>query len=298
MTRLAVLTPSYAPDFERCVDLHRSVLEHAPESVHHHLVVPRGDLALFGGLRDRRTHVHCEQDFLPRSFVPLPAVNFSVNLRRPFPPVRGWIRQQVLKLAAASQLDCDVVLLVDSDIEFIRPFSAATFVRDGVVRFYRRPDGVDDALPRQVIWHRRARRLLGLPGREPPYPDYISSLLAWDPVILRRMLARVEAVAGRAWQIDVASQLHFSEWTTYGVFVDEVLGAAASAFASDDSRCHSYWDETPLDDSGLAAFLGAVRPDDVAVMISAKSRTPHAVRRRALERLVRSDGSRPATGRQ
>jgi hypothetical protein len=285
MTRLAVLTPSYAPDFELCADLHRSVLAHSPESVQHHLVVPRRDLSLFAELSGPRTHIHCESDFLPRSFVPLPRVNFSVNVRRPFPPVRGWIRQQILKLAAASQLDCDVVLLVDSDIEFIRPFDQDTYLRDGVVRFYRKPGEVDERLPRHVIWHQVARQLLGLPAGAPPYPDYVSSLLAWDPAILRQLLARVEQVTHRPWQTAVGSQLHFSEWTLYGVFVDEVLGEPANSFASEHTRCHSYWDETPLDAEGIGGFLAGIQPDDIAVMISAKSRTPLEARRTALKGL-------------
>jgi hypothetical protein len=285
MTRLAVLTPSYAPDFELCFDLHRSVLAYAPEAVHHHIVVPRRDLGLFGQLRGPRTHVHCEAEFLPRSFLPLPGAKFSVNLRRPFPPLRGWILQQVLKLAAASMLDADVVVLVDSDIEFIRPFTPATFAQAGVVRFYRKPDEIDERLPRHLTWHRVARQLLGLPPAEPPYPDYVSSLLAWDPAILRELLARVESVTRRPWQTAVGSQLHFSEWTLYGVFVEEVLGTPANSFASQDTRCHSYWDETPLGDETIVGFLDRIQPDDVAVMISAKSRTPLDVRRRALRAL-------------
>ena len=39
MKRMSVITPSFAPDFELCSDLHRSVLECSPESVHHHIVV-------------------------------------------------------------------------------------------------------------------------------------------------------------------------------------------------------------------------------------------------------------------
>ena len=133
-TRLAVITPSFAPDFELCADLHRSVLEYSPDSVHHHMIVPQRDLMLFGRLAGSRTQIQCEADLLPRSFVPVPFSKFTVNLGRPFPPVRGWILQQVLKLAAVAASEDDVVLLVDSDIEFLRQFAVETFVRNGVVR--------------------------------------------------------------------------------------------------------------------------------------------------------------------
>jgi hypothetical protein len=281
MTRAAVITKSFKPDLDLCTDLHRSVLDYWPDSVHHQIIVPGPDVELFGRLAGPRTHVRCETDFLPRSFVPIPFTNFTVNRGRPFPPVRGWILQQLVKLAAVAASEDDVVLVADSDVEFIRPVTVETFVRDSVVRFYRKPCGIDEKLPRHIAWHRTARALLGLPLAEPPYTDYISAFVACDPAIVRQMLARVTATTGRPWTTAIAGQLHFSEWTLYGVFVDDVIGAPANSFASDDPLCLAYWDETPLDCNGAAGFLRGLRPTDVAGMISAKSRTPLAVRRAA-----------------
>jgi hypothetical protein len=279
--RMAVITKSYAPDFELCADLHRSVLDCTPESVHHHIIVPRQDLKLFGRLAGSRTHIRCEADFLPSSFVSLPFGNSMVNLGRPLPPVRGWILQQVVKLAAVAASEDDVVLVVDSDVEFVRPFSVETFVRDGLVRFYRKPRSITEQMPRHMAWQQIARALLGLPPGDPPYTDYISAMLACDPGIVRKMLARVAATTGRPWTTAVAGQLHFSEWTLYGVFVDEAIGAPANSFASDDPLCWAYWGTIPLNRDGAVDFLRGVRPTDIAAMISAKSRTPLAVRRAA-----------------
>src|SRR5215475_8193140 len=108
MTRLAVTTISYAPDFEMCVNLNRSVLENSPDTVQHHIIVPKSDLKLFGRLAGPRTHVRCEADFLPRTFIPVPFSKFTLNLGRPFPPVRGWILQQIVKLAAVTAAADDV----------------------------------------------------------------------------------------------------------------------------------------------------------------------------------------------
>jgi hypothetical protein len=285
MTRVAVITKSFAPDFELCVALNQSVLDNSPDTVQHHIIVPPPDLKLFGRLAGPRTLIRCEADLLPRTFVRVPFNNIMVNLRRPFPPVRGWIQQQVVKLAAVAASEDEGVLVVDSDVEFVRPFTAEMFVRNGEVRFYRKPNEIDKRLPRHMTWHRVARALLGLPPAEPPYSGYISSSLAWDPLIVRRMLARVTATTGRPWPTAIAEQLDFSECVLYGVFVDGVSGAPANSFASDDPLCLSYWEHAPLNLDSAAHFVSGIRPTDVAAMISSKSRTPPAVRRAAFDAL-------------
>jgi hypothetical protein len=109
------------------------------------------------------------------------------------------------------------------------------------------------------------------------------------------MLARVTATTGRPWPTVIAGQLHFSEWTLYGVFVDDVLGAPANSFASDDPLCLAHWGTTPLDQDSADAFLCDLQPTDIAAMISAKSRTPLAVKRAALAsyRAARTARARP-----
>jgi len=278
MTRMAVITKSFAPDFELCAALNRSVLENSPDAIQHHIIVPLSDLKQFGRLAGPRTHIRCEAEFLPRTWVPVPFTNTRINLGRPFPPVRGWIQQQVVKLAAVAASEDDVALIADSDVEFFRPFTAETFVRDGKVRFFCGPDQIDKRLPRHMIWHRVARALLGLPAAEPPYPDYISTPLAWDPIIVRQMLARITAITGRPWPTAIARQLHFSECVLYGVFVDGVIGAPANSFVSDESLCLVYWKHIPLTPDSAAQFIGGVRPTDIAAVIQSKSRTPSAVR--------------------
>jgi hypothetical protein len=292
MTRLAVITKTYAPDFELCAALNRSVLENSPEAIDHHIIAPRSDLELFGRLVGHRTRVRSEADFLPRTFVRVPFSNVMVNLARPWPPVRGWIQQQVIKLAAIAASEEDAVLVADSDVEFIRPFNAEMFVRDGTVRFFRGPNKIDRRLSRHMTWHRVARELLGLPPEEPPYPDYISSPLAWDPAIVRRMLARVAATTGLPWPTAIAGQLDFSECVLYGVFVDSLMGAPANSFVSDDSLCLIYWENIPLNLEGSARLVGGIRPTDIAAVIQSKSRTPPAVRE-AVFAALRSAQNRP-----
>ena len=279
---MVVLTVSYGPDFEVCRDLNRSVLAFTDEAVRHHIVVSRRDLARFSVLAGPRTDVDDLSAFLPRSIVRLPLDRYWINLARPFPPSRGWIVQQLVKLAFTAQSSADVVLHVDSDVTLIRPVTATTFVKNGIVRFYRMPDEIDERLPRHVIWHRVARAMLGLPDANPRFSDYVSAMVAWNPAIVREMGERIAQVRRRPWLTTVGSHLHFSESTLYGVFVDEVVGPAATRFDSADSLCRSYWNHEPLDAEGLTHFLAGVQSHDVAVLISSKSNTPLTLRRSAI----------------
>jgi hypothetical protein len=147
MPTLAVITPSYAPDLELCRDLNASVLAHTPASTVHYIITPQRDLSLFSALQGQRTHVWSVDQLIPRYFVGLPRANFWLNLRRPVPPVRGWVMQQVVKLQVAAQIEADVLLSVDSDVVFVRPATAETFQQDGRICLYRKDAGVDESLP-------------------------------------------------------------------------------------------------------------------------------------------------------
>ena len=279
---LEVVTPSYAPDFELCKDLNASVVRHGGDRVRHTVIVPPRDLETFAVLRGERTSVRSAADYL-QGLIRLPR-NLWFNPHRPFVPVRGWIAQQVVKLEAASRSTSDMVVMVDSDIVFVRDFGPDTFRSpEGVPEFYRSDGAIDESLPRHVIWHEAARRMLGL-GQRPDLPldDYVCCPCGWEPAVVRSMLAEVEQQAGAPWQRVVGAQLHFSEMILYGVYVDSRPQDGAVRKVVSDMRCHRYYDEVPLNDTELRSFLSRIRPVDHSVMISAKSGTPLAARRAAL----------------
>ena len=284
LSSLAVLTPSYAPDLELCRELNRSVLDWMPRDVDHHVMVPRRDRELFAQLSGPRTRVWTIDQLVPRRMLPVPLINAWLNLRRPYPPVRGWVMQQIVKLAVAAELGADLVVLADSDVVLVRPVAVDTFKEDdGRVRFYRSDGAVHEGLPRHLIWHKVARRLLGLPpAGPPPLPDYISAFNVWERRLVLALRDRIEQVTGRSWLDAIASQPHVSEFILYGVFVDDVLGASAGVNAAESMFCHSYWGPEPLARTAVARFVHTLQPDDVAVMISAQSDTKPDVRREAL----------------
>jgi hypothetical protein len=286
--QIVVVTPTYAPDLELFGDLHESVLRWFPADVRHVAVVNETDLPVFRRFQGPRCLVVGVLDVLPRSVVTLPFTKLWMNLRRPWPPLRGWIIQQLVKLSIADQMSEQVIVMADSDLVFIRPVTVATFAPGGRARLYRMDEGVGDLLPRHLRWHAVAHDLLGLPpAPPPPLPDYVSSLNTWDRDVVNRMLRRVEEVTSGRWLEGVGKELHFSEWTLYGVYADQ-FERAAYVTLTPESLCHSYWDNVPLTDERAPAWLSAVGPHDVAYMISAKSNTPLSVRRAAHARVFAS----------
>jgi hypothetical protein len=269
MTEIAIVTPSYAYDFELCEDCSKSVLEYAPESAIHYIIVPRQDLSCFGRLRNSRTRVLSLDELLPRHLVNLPGPNFWLNLRRPFPPVRGWVMQQIAKLMTAEILDADIIVSIDSDVTLVRAIGADTFLRGA------------------VIYHNIARSLLGLPSTQPPFPDYIHMPSVWDRSTVLALQEHIQHVTGRHWIDVVASQLHVSECILYGVFVDEVLGGSEGIARTDSMLCHNYYETKPLSLDSAREFVSRISNEDFAIMISAKSRTPLDIRRIALSNVPR-----------
>ena len=296
---IAVVTPSYRNDWPIFLDLHESVLRYTDDSVTHHVIVPDSDTWLFSQAAGPRCIIIPESTLYPAHFRPLPLVNqvlsilpripahariAAVNLRRPFHPIRGWIMQQALKMEACRRIDDEILLIIDSDVVLMRAVTASTLSRGGFPHFYRRHGAVDVHLPQHVRWHAVSRDLLGLPAGQLPAPDYVSSFTVWDPRVVRALVARVERVTGRHWMDAIVAQPTFSEWTLYGVFVEELMTEAANS-ATESSLCHSYWDPAPLTTQRAAEFMARMPSDDVAVLIQSKSHTPLAVRRAALASL-------------
>jgi len=279
---LAVVTPSYAPDSVLCRDLNRSVLRWTPQDVQHHIIVPRQDLPVFRMLANDRTIIHDHEEFLSAAIRRLPLLNMWINKRRPWPPVRGWITQQLIKLSVAATLDVEAVLLVDSDMVFVSPIDLKSFQQEGSLALYRQPGAVHSGLPRHRQWLESAHALLGLdrPGPE-DLTDYICWPCAWKPETVRAMLRRVEDVTGTPWQSAIASQLQFSEMMLYGAYVDGVLGGSPAMTSSMNSVLYSA--EAPLQLAEVSALLNSAAGAVQAVMISAKSGIPYEVRAKALQ---------------
>lgn len=272
---VAFVTPSYRLDRDRCALLSRSLEACAP-SFEHWIIVDRGDLQLFRSLRNHRTHVVAKEEVLPVWIRRLDTLKIGLRsnvwLQARGLPIRGWLLQQFIKLAVAEKLTADVLVHVDSDVVFLRPFSESSVVdRNGRVRLYARPNYVDETLPDHIRWHRSAEKLLGIGPANLPMPDYISSLVPWRRSNAVALLEHIQTTTGRHWLPALASAWDVSEYTLYGRFARDVLATSAGQFVSPSSLCHDYYKRVPLSAPDLEALLDRLSPEEVAVSLTSKA---------------------------
>ncbi|MDR3637129.1 MAG: DUF6492 family protein [Isosphaeraceae bacterium] len=267
--KLTIVTPSYRNDLERCELLCRSVDRFASSELGHVVVVDRRDVARFRHLAGPRREIVAVEDVLPRWILRAPLTRgWWLSLKTP--PIRNWILQQIVKLSIGEAIDAGGYVFVDSDVALVRPLMPGAFVRDGRLALFRVPAryAVADR------WHRVSARLLGLPETDFFGANYVGNLITWRRDILRRLHRRIESATGMPWIRAVARQVHFSEYTLYGLFVDHALDADSGHFPDDRNLCDAIWNGpwgTAEDIQRLFLTLG---PESVAVMISSKIGVP------------------------
>jgi hypothetical protein len=284
---VAFVTVSYGPDRERCELLCRSLDELAPSS-EHLIIVDRADLPQFHDMESGRRRVVTTEGLLPGHVVRVATRRLGLRSNlflHAGKPIRGWLIQQLAKLASSREVDCDVIVHADSDVALLRPFDPRSLVdEDGRVRLYRAPDMIDESLPDHVRWHRSAENLLGLATSPLPLPDYITSLVPWRRANAIALLDFLDSHR-RSWMRAIAGAWNFSEYMLYGRFVSNVLGEVrAGQFVSSTSLCRDYWGPEALSHEQIEELLDSVADDQFGVSITAKAGMPAALYAQQIER--------------
>ncbi len=273
--RYAIVTPSYAGDFERARLLCASIDRFVSGAMVHYLLVEDADMALFVPLEGPRRKVIPESRLLPAWLRPhRDPLSFGRRriwtgigaLRRGVPPLRGWHAQQLRKLAFPLSCDEDVILFADSDMIFLRPFDVASLESGGLVRLYVKPGGITRTMAEHAAWCETAARLLGLPEPAFPHADYINHLVSWRRDNVVAMMAHIEKRSGRDWVSAIAGQRRFSEYMIYGAFAEGVLGLETAGHRPDAHQlCKVYWGGDAGGIATLRSFEEVLEPGQVAV---------------------------------
>lgn len=277
--RYAIITPSHAPDFERCRVLVESTRRHAAE-LDHYIVVEHRDHRLFSSLRGPRTHVVIKQDVLPWWLHQIPLrPKWWLNFKGP--PVRAWIVQQIVKLSADAITDADGYVFIDSDAFLIKPFNPHAAERDGKTPLFR--EILPEETPANTRWHAGAARLLGRQVEARYRTGYVGNVVTWDRSNVKALHRHIEQTTGRGWVESLCRLETMSEYVIYGMFCERVLREASGHYFESTIRTLNYWGTSPLDLGGLRDLRGQMRPEHIGVMISSKSSTAVPTIRDAFE---------------
>lgn len=292
MSSIALITPTYSHDLERCALLCDSVDRFVTGYANHYLIVPDYDLPLFARFDCGRRQVLPLSNMLPPWLKSLPSFVSRKNRRywwaRRGRPVNGWHVQQFAKIAAAYIVPEAVSCMLDSDVAFFRPFDVADVEQPNPTPLFVVPDYVTARLPNHVSWVQTSHQLLGLAPPSLPADDYIGHIIFWNQRTVRAMTARIEEVTGFEW-IDALYRAHaISEYMLYGYFVGGDPTAARGHRRVTQSPCFSYWDDDALDRPALERMLRETPEHCVAFSSASVNGTSTADVRAALEQLINS----------
>jgi hypothetical protein len=283
MNSVALVTPTYGRDLERCALLCESVDRYVTSYARHYLVVADEELALFARFNGGRRQVLPLSQVLPPWLKPLPGFIQRKNRRYWWSframPVSGWHVQQFVKIAAASQFCEQRTCMLDSDVVFFRPFDLSGFAQPNPAPLFIRPHEIAADAPLHAPWVRSSHRLLGLPQPAFPADDFIGHIICWDRRAVRAMIARIEAVTGLDWLEALCRARDVSEYLLYGHFVRNTAGLMSDHRCTTKKLCLSYWDAAALDEPAVERMLRSAAADYVAFSAASFSETPvHRVR--------------------
>ncbi|SMF80002.1 DUF6492 family protein [Pseudobacteriovorax antillogorgiicola] len=267
-----IVTPSYHADFESCRILVASIESFIPKEIPHYLIIPKADLEQFQAIRQTRTRFLFQEDFMPPWLHPIPFTKKRWWYSFKTPPVRGWVRQQLIKLGIPAKINHDYYILMDSDSFFLKPFQLEQSITQAKVPLYCEPT---DELPEMFQrWNRVSAKILKIPLSSIEQRCYVGICIFWSKQLLNELLQYIEKQHRKPWQEVICSQIQFSEYTLYGIFAEYVLGELNSPQALDPTiRTLDYWQEVPLQEDELEQLTNKIEDHHIGGMISAKSGT-------------------------
>ena len=264
MNTTALITPSWLPDIERCRQLIVSAEDHTEGFTGHFVLVDAQDEKAFRNIAGSQVEIVVKESLLPTWLH-----QSSLNRKwwwslRAF-PVRGWILQQVTKIAITQVLDADACCFVDSDTQFVRPFLADSLWQGDSLKFFR-----NERKPhfhkskRYRNWYGFAAKQFGLGGELQLDGSYIAQLTTMRKDCVGEMLAQIEQHHQRDWMDVLLRSVDFSEFILYGVFIDACTEdnrheADAKGF------CHSSWLYDIESEADIEQFVKNIDPAHVAV---------------------------------
>lgn len=262
--KYAIVTPSFAGDFDRCELLVESVRQCGP-GWNHYIIVDRHDITKFKALSSIRTIIIDSREILDPGLKKVPGRS-GIWLGLNSLPVRGWMTQQIRKLGISAIIDETNFLCCDSDTVFLKPFNENNFLIDQKL-------GLLDVsfCDRNVEkWTLKAEKLLGLPENSVECRGHVGMMILWNRNMLEKLHQAIEEHCQQNWQIAVARHFTFSEYITYGVFVRSIGYENSPHAPSEVDLVKTNWGKTTHTPAEFETFFSNLLNTQIAAMVHSK----------------------------
>jgi hypothetical protein len=265
MQSYAFVTPTFWRDLTRCELLAESLDRCAPD-IPHYLIVDRRERPLFAHLDRGRRKIIESESLLEASFWRVPGKS-GWWLSYKTPPVRGWIMQQIKKIAATKAIPEQTLVFCDSDTAFFRRLKKNDLLVDGKIGL------LDVGFVNEDIrrWTAESRRLLGVPASKAEYRNHVGYLVCWNRGTVEALQQRIELSTKVSWQVALARTLSFSEYMLYGIFVREVVGyTAAEHTPSNIPLIKAVWNDGSALGTAIDGIFSDLDPRTIGIMVHSK----------------------------
>lgn len=288
-------TPSYIGDLDRAVWMCRSLRQYFQGTARHILAVPRQQRPQFRKAfgHDPLVEIVSQETVVPRAFYPDLLYRLAGRIAkhqiwrlegrggRP-----GWIIQQIVKLGCSRWIDSGAAIFIDSDLIFTRPFDLADLgLAEGTRPLVRITPRDEHSRHRAHIDN--ARKLLGLPPGASEH-HYMAYPTIWHVEWLRELQRHLACETGRTWQMALHRAGHISEYSIYGIFVEEILKPRDLNLITRPFH-RIAWDAASFEDLKHATLEGGDQPDDaLSLVIQSNLNIPPAQYEDMLRRILNS----------
>ena len=222
-------------------------------SMRHYVVVPSADLKMFSESCSRANRIFlCQEDVVPSYWYPFLASFRSLSRHR------GWLIQQIVKIASPAYASEENLVFLDSDVIFIREIHDEIFFQDGLLRFFK------DGAAQQSKWIDASCRILKLANTEDKPLNYINQLLTWRRSNVVKLQNYIEKVHGNPWPKVFKQEKIFSEYNTYGVFYDRVLKDGSQTEVH-GNLTYNVWNQE--DYAALSRDIGRIKDEYVGLLL-------------------------------
>jgi hypothetical protein len=191
--------------------------------------------------------------------------------------VRPWHRQQMIKMACASEVASGTYLSLDPDVIAVKDVTADQLMPDGL------PLLDQESRSAHPTWWIESARLLGVEPNMSELGIHVTPFLFCSEV-WTRCFARLEEVSGKPWdETLITTPETWTEGTLYYLTLENFFVPSAVHCFGNERRLHSvgeFWSKEDFDQKDVAAFFSPDNPGLFGVLSSSAKVDPHDIARR------------------